>query len=117
MCYIFLGRWQQRGLKYNIKKFRGRQRGGLPSFCHFCLVGICIVHKYFSCLCGLHVTFPISTSYHNNLLDSTAFRMLYKKRGQAVGLPLFIYTSQIVPLTISVAVPGVMAQVPSALCV
>lgn len=39
---------------------------------------------------------------------------LQNKEGQAIGLPLFI---QIVPLTTNVAVPGVMAQVPSALCV
>ena len=43
--------------------------------------------------------------------------LLCNEEGQAVGLPLFIYTSQIVPLTTSVAVPGVMTQVPSVLCV
>lgn len=37
--------------------------------------------------------------------------------GCGIGLPLFIYTSQIVPLTTSVAVPGVMTQVPLVLCV
>ena len=37
--------------------------------------------------------------------------------GCGISLPLFIYTSQSVPLTTSVAVPGVMTQVPSVLCV
>ena len=49
-------------------------------------------------------------------IDFTDFFNVFLS-GATIGLPLFIYTSQIVPLTTSVAVPGVMTQVPSVLCV